>query len=188
MGNIRFQYSLRDIDGPGKRVPYKMHRAPGCDPHIFRGGGKPDIFRPGFLRRVVLVLKGYVQEDLHPPDQPVNADGRYQDARCTAAELCGPVSALMKIKPRNALHLTALLNQPLCQGAAQKIGRGALKSQAVDLFIRKPPLLRAQVRPVCGSQGQHFQQQGIGLVYFLGADTFRLGNPGFLLAAGAKAP
>lgn len=76
MGNIRFQYPLRDIDSPGKGIPYEMHRAPGSDSHIFRGGGKPDVFGPGFLRRVILILKGNIQEDLHPPDQPVNADGR----------------------------------------------------------------------------------------------------------------
>ena len=141
MGNVRFQYPLRDIDGPGKGIPYKVHRAPGCDAHIFCGRGQPDIFRPGLLRRVILILKGNIQEDLHPPDQPVNADGRYQDARRAAAKLCSPVSALMEIEPWNSLHLTSLLHQPLRQGAAQKIGRGALKSQAVDLFIRKPPLL-----------------------------------------------
>ena len=43
-------------------------------------------------------------------DQPVNADGRYQDARCAAAKLCSPVSALMEIEPRNSLHLTGANN------------------------------------------------------------------------------
>ena len=89
----------------------------------------------------------------------------------------------MEIEPRNSFHPASLLYQPLRQGAAQKIGRGALKSQAVDLFIRKPPLLRTQMLPVCGSQGQHFQQQGIGLVYLLRTGTFRLGDSCIRLSA-----
>ena len=134
-----------------------MHRAPGSDAPVPGCRGQPDIFRPGFPRRVILIPEWGIQQDLHPLDEPVNADGRNQDAGGTAAEPRSPVTLFVQVEPRHSLQCTALLQQPLRQGAAQEAGRRAPEAKCIDLAVRQPAFFGLQVRPVGRRQVQHPQ-------------------------------